>query len=72
MTKSIEYQSLLQRIERTELNAQISRDWVEISNLHGRYNHLCMGHYWDKICDELFAKNTPSVKAEIVESDVFL
>ena len=65
------YQELLDRLEKAEKNAQIARDWVEISNLHGRYNHLCLGHYWEKICDELFAKKTPGVKAEIVESGVF-
>jgi hypothetical protein len=53
---------------KTERNAQIARDYVEISNLHGRYNHLCLGHYWDKIVDELFAQKTPGVKVEIVES----
>lgn len=65
------YEELLARLEKAEKNAQIARDWVEISNLHGRYNHLCLGHYWEKICDELFAKKTPGVKAEIVESGVF-
>jgi hypothetical protein len=65
------YQALLARLEKAEKNAQIARDWVEISNLHGRYNHLCLGHYWERICDELFAQKTPGVKAEIVESGVF-
>ena len=65
------YEELLKRLEKTERNAQIARDWVEISNLHGRYNHLCLGHYWDKIVDELFAQKTPGVKVEIVESGVF-
>jgi hypothetical protein len=65
------YKELLERLEKAEKNAQIARDWVEIANLHGRYNHLCLGHYWDKICDELFARKTPGVKAEIVESGVF-
>lgn len=65
------YAELLARLEKTERNAQIARDWVEISNLHGRYNHLILGHYWEKIIDELFAQETPGVKAEIVESGVF-
>lgn len=71
MVTEEQYQQLLNRLEAAEKNAQIARDWVEISNLHGRYNHLCLGHYWEKICDELFAKKTPGVKAEIVESGVF-
>ena len=71
MSATVEYKELLKRLEIAEKNAQIARDWVEISNLHGRYNHLCLGHYWEKICDELFAKKTPGVKAEIVESGVF-
>lgn len=71
MAESAEYNQLLKRLEKTERNAQIARDWVEIANLHGRYNHLCLGHYWDKIVDELFAKKTPGVKCEIVESGVF-
>jgi hypothetical protein len=62
------YEELLQRLDKVERNAQIARDYVEISNLHGRYNHLCLGHYWDKIVDELFAQKTPGVKVEIVES----
>ena len=65
------YEELLKRLKKTERNAQIARDYVEISNLHGRYNHLCLGHYWDQIVDELFAKETPGVKVEIVESGVF-
>src|SRR4030042_3922107 len=69
--ESAEYKELLKRLEKTERNAQIARDWVEISNLHGRYTHLCLGHYWDKIVDELFAQKTPGVKVEIVESGVF-
>jgi hypothetical protein len=65
------YDELLKRLEQTERNAQIARDWVEISNLHGRYNHLILGHHWDQVIDELFAQKTPGVKAEIVESGVF-
>jgi len=78
MADPTSYENLLRRLEdaehrlaKTERNAQIARDWVEISNLHGRYNHLCLGHYWDKIVDELFAQKTPGVKVEIVESGVF-
>src|SRR3990172_4424389 len=71
MAEAPSYEELLERLEKTERNAQISRDYVEISNLHGRYNHLCLGHYWDKIVDELFAQKTPGVKVEIVESGVF-
>jgi hypothetical protein len=37
------YEALLARLGRAEKNAQIARDWVEIANLHGRYNHLCLG-----------------------------
>ena len=65
------YNELRERLEKAEKNAQVARDWVEIANLHGRYNHLCLGHYWEKIVDELFAQKTPGVKAEIVESGVF-
>ena len=71
MAEAPNYEELLKRLEKIELNAQISRDYVEISNLHGRYNHLCLGHSWDKIVDELFAQKTPGVKVEIVESGVF-
>ena len=78
MADTHNYEDLLKRLEdverrlaQTERNAQIARDWVEISNLHGRYNHLCLGHSWDKIVDELFAQKTPGVKVEIVESGVF-
>ena len=78
MADTANYQELLRRLEdaerrlaKTERNAQIARDWVEISNLHGRYNHLVLGHYWDRVVDELFAKKTPGVKCEIVESGVF-
>jgi hypothetical protein len=72
------YEDLLKRLEdnegrlaQIERNAQIARDYVEISNLHGRYNHPCLGHFWDKIVDELFAQKTPGIKVEIVESGVF-
>jgi hypothetical protein len=65
------YEELLKRLEKVERNAQIARDWTEISNLHGRYNHLCLGHSWDQIVDELFAQETPGIKVEIVESGVF-
>ena len=44
---------------------------MEIANLHGRYNHLALGHYWEKICDDLFAKKTPGVKAELGGSGEF-
>ena len=65
------YDELLKRLEKTERNAQIARDWVEISNLHGRYNHYVLGHHWERIVDELFATKTPGVKIEVVESGVF-
>jgi len=62
---------ILKRLERLEKQAQRNSDYIEISNLHGRYNHLVLGHNWEKIVDEMFAKKTPGVKAEIVESGVF-
>ena len=65
------YDELIKRLVKAERNAQIARDWVEISNLHGRYNHLILGHNWDRVVDELFARKTPGVKCEIVESGVF-
>ena len=71
MISDHKYKELLERIEKTENNARIARDWVEIANLHGRYNHLCLGHHWEKIVDELFARKTPGVKIELGESGVF-
>ncbi|MFC1946093.1 nuclear transport factor 2 family protein [Chloroflexota bacterium] len=71
MVEASEYKELLQRLEIAEKNARVARDWVEISNLQGRYNHLALGHYWEKICDELFAQKTPGVKVELGESGVF-
>ena len=71
MLDTIQQSDLLARLEAAEKNAQIARDWVEISNLHGRYNHLVLGHYWERIIDELFAQKTPGVKCEIVESGVY-
>ena len=44
---------------------------MEISNLHGRYNHLSWVTTGIRIVDELFAQKTPGVKCEIVESGVF-
>jgi hypothetical protein len=64
-------EEILQRLEKLEKQAQRNKDYIEISNLHGRYNHLLLGHHWEKIVDEMFAKKTPGVKAEIVESGVF-
>ena len=62
---------ILQRLEKLEKQVERTRAYIEISNLHGRYNHLLLGHHWEKIVDEMFAKKTPCVKAEIVESGVF-
>src|SRR4030042_1757804 len=62
---------ILKRLEKLEKQVQRNTDYIEISNLHGRYNHLLLGHHWEKIVDEMFAKKTPGVKAEIVESGVF-
>src|SRR4030042_1965756 len=67
----INEQEILRRLEKVERDAQKAKDWVEISNLHGRYNHLVLGHNWETIVEEMFAKKTPGVKAEIVESGVF-
>jgi hypothetical protein len=64
-------EEILKRLSKAEKDAQVARDWVEISNLHGRYNHLLIGHHWETIIDEMFAKKTPGVTAEIVESGVF-
>jgi len=61
----------LARIEKLERDVTRCKDYIAISNMHNRYNHLCLGHYWDIIVDEMFAKKTPGVKAEIVESGVF-
>lgn len=58
------------RLERLEREIQRVRDWQEISNLHGRYNHLVLGHYWDEILP-MFAQTTPGVSVEIAESGVF-
>ncbi|MCF8095448.1 MAG: nuclear transport factor 2 family protein [Desulfobacteraceae bacterium] len=71
MSNDQQMEEILRRLDKAERDARFARDWVEIANLHGRYNHLVLGHYWDKIIDEMFAKKTPGVKAEIVESGVF-
>ena len=62
---------LLQRLEKLETEVQRVKGYQEIANLHGRYNHLVLGHHWDKIVDEMFATKTPGVKAEIAESGVY-
>lgn len=62
---------IMQRLEKLERQVERNKDYIDISNLHGRYNHLLLGHNWDKIVDEMFAKKTPGVTAEIVESGVF-
>lgn len=67
----MENTEILQRLEKLEKEVQRVKDFEEIANLHGRYNHLVLGHYWEKIIDEMFAKKTPGVKAEICESGVF-
>jgi len=64
-------EEILKRLEKVEKEAQLSKDWIAISNLHGRYNHLLIGHNWEMIIDEMFAKKTPGVTSEIVESGVF-
>ena len=66
-----DYEALEKRLAKAERDAEIARDWVEISNLHGRYNHYVLGHYWERIVDELFAQHTEGVKIEVVESGVF-
>jgi hypothetical protein len=65
------YDQIIRRLEKLERQAERNKDYIEISNLHGRYNHLLLGHNWDKIVNEMFAKKTPGVTAEIVESGVF-
>jgi len=67
----MENKEISQRLEKLGKEVQRVRDFQEIANLHGRYNHLALGHYWEKIVDEMFAKKTPGVKAEIAESGVF-
>jgi len=62
---------ILQRLEKLEQKVQRALDYQEIANMHGRYNHLLLGHYWDQIVDEMFARKTPGVKAEIAESGVY-
>ena len=62
---------IFRRLEKLEKQVERNKDYIDISNLHGRYNHLLLGHHWEKIVDEMFAKKTPGVKAEIVESGVF-
>lgn len=62
--------SELERLERLERQVQRVQDWQEIANLHGRYNHLVLGHHWEPIL-EMFAQKTPGVKVEIAESGVF-
>ncbi len=66
-----DYEALEKRLAKAERDAEIARDWVEISNLHGRYNHYVLGHHWERIVDELFAQHTEGVKIEVVESGVF-
>jgi hypothetical protein len=67
----LKMEEILKRLEKVEKEAQLSKDWIAISNLHGRYNHLLIGHHWETIVDEMFAKKTPGVTSEIVESGVF-
>jgi hypothetical protein len=62
---------LEKRLQKLEMKAQRALDYWEISNLHGRYNHLLLGHYWDEIVDTMFCTKTPGVKAEIAESGVY-
>jgi hypothetical protein len=64
-------QDLLERLEKMELEVQRLQAYRDIANMHGRYNHLLLGHYWKTIVDEMFAKKTPGVKAEIAESGVY-
>lgn len=63
--------SLEKRLEKLEKEIQRLSDFQEIANLQGRYNHLVLGHYWERIVDEMVAKKHPGVKAEIAESGVF-
>ncbi|MGC3981154.1 MAG: nuclear transport factor 2 family protein [Steroidobacteraceae bacterium] len=58
-----------ERFERLEREVQRVRDWQDISNLHGRYNHLVLGHHWQPILD-MFS-HSPEVTAEVAESGVF-
>lgn len=60
----------LERLEKLEKEVERLQAFRDIANLHGRYNHLVLGHYWDKIL-EMFAQKTPGVKVEICESGVF-
>jgi hypothetical protein len=60
-----------ERLAQLERKITLVRDWQEISNLHGRYNHLVLGCHWEKILD-LIALDVPNVSAEITESGVFL
>jgi hypothetical protein len=60
-----------ERLVRLEREVTRVRDWQEISNLHGRYNHLVLGCNWESILG-LFAMKTPGVSAEVTESGVFL
>jgi len=59
-----------ERLERLERQVQRVTDYQEISNLHGRYNHLVLGHHWEPIL-AMFAQHTPGVTAEVAESGVF-
>lgn len=68
---TIEAMTIEERLARLEREVTRVRDWQEISNLHGRYNHLVLGHHWDPIL-ELFAMKTPGLSAEVTESGVFL
>lgn len=61
----------MQRIERLESELRRLQAFRDIANMHGRYNHLVLGHHWEIVIDEMFAKKTPGVKAEICESGVF-
>lgn len=67
----MENSDILKRLEKLERQSQRNSDYIEIANLHGRYNHLIMNHQWEKVVDEMFAKKTPGVTSEIVESGVF-
>jgi hypothetical protein len=52
-----------------ELEAKIQRlkDYQEICNLQGRYNHYLLSNRYDKILD-MFSKKDPGVKIELADS----
>ena len=53
----------------TEQDLQKVKDYIEISNLQGRYNHYVLGHHFDKIL-EMFA-DRPDITGEMDISGVF-